>query len=358
MSLGNRPPGGPRAGMPPRRRAWQAPGSAPDKRTEPAQASRKTPGAGAEPAPRKPTPPPGSAPPSHAAAPKPAQRGQPPTAARPGAGPSASARPARPGGAWRNRPAPSIPGPAAPSPAAPRGSPARGFRRGGFRRPAGPRGPALISRGERALFWSLLAAVLAMSIFLVRYRERVDAHFQSRAMAVPLAAAAAGPGSASGPLLLYLADDDTGALSERPLAFPLPDDPNTRARVVLEKLLSEYTAPGSPHPLKPLAPGVEGVDEVYLAPVAGKPHGTLAVVDLTPNFVHIHPSGIEPETLTLLSMIATLHANLPSVTEVRFLVDGGPRATLAGHADLSRTYLAGAAQMAPSEAFTSGAVHP
>jgi hypothetical protein len=27
------------------------------------------------------------------------------------------------------------------------------------------------------------------------------------------------------------------------------------------------------------------------------------------------------------------------VTEVRFLVDGEPRATLAGHADLTRTYL-------------------
>ncbi len=67
----------------------------------------------------------------------------------------------------------------------------------------------------------------------------------------------------------------------------------------------------------------------------------------------MHPSGIEPETLTLLSMIATLHANLPAVTQVHFLVDGEPRATLAGHADLTRTYLAGAAQMAPSESFST-----
>ena len=239
------------------------------------------------------------------------------------------------------------------------GAPARGFRRGRFRVPSGQRGPAVISRGERALFWSLLASVLAMSIFLVRYRERVDAHFQSRAQAVPLASAASSStGATAGPLLLYLADDDTGALTERPLAFPLPDDPNTRARVVLEKLLSEYTAPGSPHPLQPLAPGVEGVDEVYLSPVPGGTRGVLAVVDLTPNFVDTHPSGIEPETLTLLSMIATLHANLPSVTEVRFLVDGEPRPTLSGHADLSRTYLAGAAQMAPSEAFATGGARP
>jgi hypothetical protein len=35
----------------------------------------------------------------------------------------------------------------------------------------------------------------------------------------------------------------------------------------------------------------------------------------------------------------TLDANLPRMKEVRFLVDGQPRATLAGHADLTRTYL-------------------
>jgi hypothetical protein len=65
----------------------------------------------------------------------------------------------------------------------------------------------------------------------------------------------------------------------------------------------------------------------------------LAVVNLTSAFVASHPSGIEPETLTMLSICGTLHANLPRVTQVRFLVDGQPRATLAGHADLTRTYL-------------------
>ena len=65
----------------------------------------------------------------------------------------------------------------------------------------------------------------------------------------------------------------------------------------------------------------------------------LAVVNLTPAFAANHPSGIETETLTLLSICATLHANLPRVAEVRFLVDGQPRATLAGHADLTSTYL-------------------
>ena len=44
-------------------------------------------------------------------------------------------------------------------------------------------------------------------------------------------------------------------------------------------------------------------------------------------------------------------ANLPSGTEVRFLVDGLQRPTLAGHADLTRTYLV-------SDAETAEAAHP
>ncbi len=226
---------------------------------------------------------------------------------------------------------------------------------GGFRRPPPLRGPALVSRWERILFFTLLASAVAMSVFLVRYRERVDAHFQARAMAVPLAGAAAQ--ASAGPLMLSLANDSTGALTERSLPYPVPQDPGTRARVALEKLLSEYTAPGSLHPLKSLAPGVETVNQVFLLPAPGR-RGTLAVVDLSSGFARLHPSGIEVETLTLLSMIATLHANLPAVTEVRFLVDGEPRTTLAGHADLDRAYLAGAAPMTPSEAFTTAGAAP
>ena len=65
----------------------------------------------------------------------------------------------------------------------------------------------------------------------------------------------------------------------------------------------------------------------------------MAVVNLTGSFAASHPSGLETETLTVLSICGTLHANLPQVTEVRFLVDGKPRPSLAGHADLTRTYL-------------------
>ncbi len=199
------------------------------------------------------------------------------------------------------------------------------------------------------MFWTMLLLVVAMAVYLIRLRERASDHFALAAQPLPLTTA----DTHEQPLRLYLASDLDGSLAEKPLQFPLPTDPNARARVVLAKLLDEYAAPGSTHPLHPVTtiadPGSAGVDEVYLLPIPGVPagRGQLAVVDLTTAFVRNHPSGIEPETLTLLSMIATLRANLPSVTEVRFLVDGQPQATLAGHADLSHAYLAAATQMNP-----------
>jgi len=109
--------------------------------------------------------------------------------------------------------------------------------------------------------------------------------------------------------------------------------------VLLQKLLEEYAAPNSPHPV----PSASGVDEVFLMPLL-RQKGVMAVVNLDEAFVQAQPSGIEPETLTLLSMIATLHANLPQITQVRFLVNGRQKDTLAGHADLTRTYETGAPQ--------------
>jgi hypothetical protein len=78
---------------------------------------------------------------------------------------------------------------------------------------------------------------------------------------------------------------------------------------------------------------------LLLPPPGRKTGRQLAVVNLTGAFVANHPSGLETETLTVLSICATLHANLPNVTQVRFLIDGQPRPNLAGHADLTRTYL-------------------
>jgi hypothetical protein len=147
-----------------------------------------------------------------------------------------------------------------------------------------------------------------------------------------------------------VASDADNSTQQRILSLPLPQNPEARARAVLGKLLDFYAAADAAHPVPG---GASSIAQVFLVPITdagGKatPDGPeLAVVNLTSAFAAGHPSGLETESLTVLSICATLNANLPRVTRVRFLIDGQARATLAGHADFTRTYLA--AEAVPTE---------
>lgn len=203
------------------------------------------------------------------------------------------------------------------------------------RRSSAPRTSA-IPGYQKTMFWVLLLSSIAMATWLIRLHERAQDRMLATVEQVPLSA----PDTASAtPVTLLLANDDDGSLAPLVEGLELPDQPNTRARFLLNQLLAEYAKPNAMHPIAQNA----GVDDVFLLPMTMKRDGItgqMAVVNLSGSLAQVHPSGIEPETMTLLSMIGTIHANLPDVTEVRFLVDGEPRDTLAGHADLTRTYLA------------------
>jgi hypothetical protein len=218
-------------------------------------------------------------------------------------------------------------------------------------------------RTYRIIFWVMVAAILAMSIRLFEHREARRGRIERLADATPLDA----PYTDEEPVTLLLANDDDGTITATTRQIALPSETTARARALLDHLVTEYALAGSAHPLEP----GPAVDEVFLIPLpvvghtvdpnasadangrtptipvastdpnAAKPStpgGQLAVIDLRGSFVNQHPSGVEVETLTLLSMIGTLHANLPQIEQVRFLVDGQTRETLAGHADLLRTY--------------------
>lgn len=194
----------------------------------------------------------------------------------------------------------------------------------------------MIPRAQRILFWVMLLAAVIMAVVLIRLRERAHDKLMAAADSLPPSAPLNAPVEK---ITLLVANDVDGSLIPVQRSFPLPEDPNARARVLLQKLLEEYAAPKSPHPIA----NASGVDEVFLMQAPKQADGSagqMAVVNLNAAFVQAQPSGIEPETLTLLSIIATLHANLPQITEVRFLVDGQQKDTLAGHADLTRAYLA------------------
>jgi hypothetical protein len=195
----------------------------------------------------------------------------------------------------------------------------------------------MIPRYQKVVFVGLLVVSIAMAAVLVRLRERAHDRLLKGEDVAPTTAPAVAPAEQA---TLLVANDTDGTLVTEQRSLPLPRDPGARARAVLDRLLEIYAADGSTHPV----PGVpRAVAQVFLLPATGemkgKGSGQMAVVNLAGAFADGHPSGIETEALTVESICGTLRANLPQITEVRFLVDGAPRATLAGHADLTRTYL-------------------
>ncbi len=197
----------------------------------------------------------------------------------------------------------------------------------------------MIPRHQKILFAVLLVAVLAMAGVLWHLRQRAHQRLLAGEDSAPTKAPEVAPTERA---TLLVANDADGSLLMQARAMPLPADPEARARVILGALLDLYAQPDAAHPV---SGGATGIAQVFLLPVAGakakdsSAGEQMAVVNLTSNFAAGHPSGLETETLTVLSICGTLRANLPRVAEVRFLVDGQQRPNLAGHADLTRTYL-------------------
>jgi len=210
----------------------------------------------------------------------------------------------------------------------------------------------MIPRYQRILFWILSGASLLMALVLLRGCEQAREKLTRPRDETPLAAPVETP---SQTVHLAIADDATGAISLVDRDLALPSEPTARARALLARLMAEYSYKNSPHPLE----SGPAIDDVFLldlplrvpttagaspagpgvAPEATSTSGgQLAVVNLRGAFADHHPSGIEAETLTIDSIIGTLYANFPRIEQVRFLVDGQPRETLNGHADLLRTY--------------------
>jgi hypothetical protein len=216
----------------------------------------------------------------------------------------------------------------------------------------------MIPRYQRILFWILAGAILLMALVLLRgceqAREKLTRHRDETPLAAPVA-------TASETVQLALANDSDGSITLMEREIALPTESTARAHALLARLIAEYSYKNSPHPIE----SGPAIDDVFLLdlplhpPVAAgtssdsaqsqsfpsddpsQPHipgGQLAIVNLHGTFAGHHPSGIEPETLTINSIIGTLYVNFPRIEQVRFLVDGQPRDTLNGHTDLLRTY--------------------
>jgi len=171
----------------------------------------------------------------------------------------------------------------------------------------------------------LAVMALGMSVYVWRTRGRVVRTEASMPNTQPVARPAAGP---SEQVTLYVAYDEAGMLRPQATRIPLPSGRQERAEELLRALVDIYLGKSSPHVL---GTGSE-IRGVYLADPG------LAVIDLNAAFANGHRSGVLVEELTLTSLVATLSANIPAITQFKILVDGKERESLAGHVDLTAFY--------------------
>lgn len=183
----------------------------------------------------------------------------------------------------------------------------------------------MIPRHAQITVALLLVGACVLGFYVLNEKRKAEEQLRRVADPRPVAAPVAGTPQK---VVLVIAYDEEGVLRRREATVVLPEDRALRAREVLRALLNEYVKKPSPHPL------AEGSDikDVYLF------QSNLAVIDTSAAFADAHRSGIYVESLTIVSMIDTLAANVPGITRVKILVEGKERETLAGHADLMPFY--------------------
>lgn len=201
---------------------------------------------------------------------------------------------------------------------------------------------------ERWKFWltTLLVFVLvgaAISVPVIRRRMQRAARLQQQSeeqarrelvQAVPV--------NPSDPRvkakLFWLSDSDSSVLAPVTVELPLSSDPVLRSKQVLNTLLA---GPVDVE-LRTLPP-----DAVLLAFYI-LPDGT-AIADFSEALTTSIPSGIASEQLAVDSLTRTLEANVPEVKSLRILIHGQEVETLAGHVDLTGTFVVHAdASQAPA----------
>lgn len=128
--------------------------------------------------------------------------------------------------------------------------------------------------------------------------------------------------------LFWASGNSDGMLLDTTVELPLSSDPVLRSKQVLNTLLAGPVD----SELRTLPP-----DAVLLAFYL-LPTGT-AVADFSEPLATSTPSGIQSEQLAVDSITRTLEANVPGVQRLKILIHGQEVETLAGHLDLTGTFL-------------------
>jgi hypothetical protein len=139
--------------------------------------------------------------------------------------------------------------------------------------------------------------------------------------------------------LFWASGNGDGTLLDSTVELPLSSDPVLRSKQVLNTLLAGPVDAD----LRTLPP-----DAVLLAFYL-LPNGT-AIADFSEALATATPSGIQSEQLAVDSITKTLEANVPRVQRLKILIHGQEVDTLAGHLDLTGTFLVNTSgvQLAPA----------
>lgn len=181
----------------------------------------------------------------------------------------------------------------------------------------------------------VLLALIAAGVYGVQLKRR-DERNQQRAMsAAPLAST----GGEQTRFAALLAFDDDGVLAERTLAAPLPEETSERIRAMLRSVLHAYAQQPSPHSVPPGS----DVRAVYVT------REGLCVIDVNATLAEGHRSGLLIEQFTALSLMGTVALNFDFIKEIKIVVEGQERVSLAGHAQLAMAYDAATVRAAVKE---------
>jgi hypothetical protein len=205
-----------------------------------------------------------------------------------------------------------------------------------------------MARWIRWVVGVLCVAVLVGAIYfpILRRRLRLAAKLQQQTaeqarreltQAVPI-----NPGEPRVKAKLFWASGNgDGTLLDSTVELPLSNDPVLRSKQVLNTLLAGPVDTD----LRTLPP-----DAVLLA-FYMLPNGT-AIADFSEALATATPSGIQSEQLAVDSITRTLEANVPRVQRLKILIHGQEVETLAGHLDLTGTFLVNTSgvQVAPAAA--------
>jgi hypothetical protein len=147
--------------------------------------------------------------------------------------------------------------------------------------------------------------------------------------------------------LFWASGADDGTVSPVVVELPLASDPVLRSKQVLNTLLA-----GPVDMELRTVPADAALLAFYLLP-----DGT-AIADFSEALATSIPSGIESEQMAVDSITRTLEANVPQVRRLKILIHGQEVETLAGHLDLSQTFVVNANAPVSPRAAMSGSLAP